>query len=236
MNGGEKWKWALNRAVNSVLLAEALVLSSDAGYKYFCHFCPFRLERWLQSPVFLFVFNKKSYWTCVALLSSPSCQCQCDVRENSQSSCQETAMNNSSGASNEACQNSLSTVQFHCLDPQAYLNRGRGMPPRPFQSSLLSARSASTNTPKSCLFALKIISPWPVFWAAWQNLCSGDISVCCSSETSKGFWQFLMPFISVQCLFWKGKQKLWCVWRAFQGKKRHPSRHKQIDTCKATCC
>ena len=44
-------------------------------------------------------------------------------------------------------------------------SRGRGMPPRP---SLPSSRSASTNTPKSCLFALKIISPGPVFWAAWR--------------------------------------------------------------------
>lgn len=45
---------------------------------------------------------------------------------------QETAKDNISRASNEAYQNSSSTVQFHCLDPLEHLSRGRGMPPRLF--------------------------------------------------------------------------------------------------------
>ena len=43
------------------------------------------------------------------------------------------------------------------------LAKAEESPPRPFQFSLPSSCSASTNTPKSCLFTLKIISPGPVY-------------------------------------------------------------------------
>lgn len=84
---------------------------------------------------------------------------------------------NSSGASNKTCQNSLSTVRFHCLDPQEYLSGAKGMPPRPFHASLPSTCSASTNTLKSRLFGLKIIGPSELFFEPRGIICAAMTSL-----------------------------------------------------------
>jgi len=142
-----------------------------------------------------FLWNFTLWWNAVSLVARVNV-----TPSKTLSSHQETSKDNSSRASNKACQNSLSTVQFHCLDPQQYLTRGRGMPARPFQSFILTSFSASTNIPKSCLFALKIISLGPVSWSVWHNLSSNEVSVGFSFwEVRRVFWLIPMFFICAQC-------------------------------------